>query len=181
MAVMHHQFESIHPFYDGNGRTGRILNVLYLVAQGLLDVPVLYLSRFITKNKNDYYHLLQAKRDTGHWEAWLLYMLEGVSQTAQDTIQLILGIKHLMADYKHRIRDELPKIYSQDLLNTIFRYPYTTIKALEQSLNVQRQTAARYLGQLEQAGFLTAHKIGKQKYFINTPLYNLLLQAGCAK
>jgi Fic family protein len=121
MAIVHHQFESIHPFYDGNGRTGRIINILYLVAKDLLDLPVLYLSRYIIQHKSDYYHQLQQVRETGEWEPWLLYMLEGIVQTAQSTISLIKGIKTQMQQYKHQIREQLPKIYRQELLNNLCR------------------------------------------------------------
>jgi len=110
LAVMHHQFESIHPFYDGNGRTGRILNILYLVKQGLLSSPIFYLPRFINQNKSEYYRLLQTVRDTGEWESWVLFMLEGVEQTSLQTTQLTLGIKELMLKYKHKMRNEVPKI-----------------------------------------------------------------------
>ena len=127
MAVIHHQFESIHPFYEGNGRTGRIINILYLVAKGLLNIPVLYLSRYVIRTKSECYRLLQQTRDTGDWEPWILYMLQGVQLTARQTIWIIGRIKALMMDYKHRIRAELPKIYSQDLLNNLFRHPYTKI------------------------------------------------------
>ena len=125
MAIIHHQFESIHPFYDGNGRTGRIINILYLVKCGLLDTPVLYLSRYINQNKNEYYRLLQAVRVEQSWEKWLLYMLDGVEQTSRQTTWLIRGIKELMQSYKNNIREQLHEIYSQDLLNNLFRHPYT--------------------------------------------------------
>lgn len=174
MAVIHHQFESIHPFYDGNGRTGRIINILYLVKQGLLKIPVLYLSRYINQNKSDYYRLLQATRDTGHWEPWLMFMLEGVEQTAKQTVALIEGIKTVMQTFKQKMRSELPKIYSQDLLNNIFRHPYTKIDFVMTELNVSRITAIRYLDQLIANGLLEKYKIGRDNYYINTALYNLL-------
>ena len=123
MAIIHHQFESIHPFYDGNGRTGRIINMLYLVAKDLLELPVLYLSRYLIQTKTGYYRELQAVRDTGDWEPWLLYILEGVSQTAKQTISLIGQIRELMQHTKHRMRDECPKIYRQELLNNLFNHP----------------------------------------------------------
>ena len=173
MAVVHHQFESIHPFYDGNGRTGRIINILYLVAKGLLNIPVLYLSRYIIRNKADYYRLLQAERDTGDWEPWILYMLDGVELTARQTIWIIGRIKEMMMDYKHRIRAELPKIYSQDLLNTLFRQPYTKIESVQNDLRVSRLTAAKYLEQLTEKGFIEKHKIGRYNYYVNRPLMNI--------
>lgn len=135
MAVIHHQFETIHPFYDGNGRAGRILNLLYLVLQGLLDIPILYLSRYIIRNKSEYYRLLQHVRDTGEWEPWVMYMLDAVEQTAQETIVLVESIRVLMLDYKHRIRDQYPRMYSQDLLNNLFRHPYTKIEFVVNDLS----------------------------------------------
>ena len=148
MALIHHQFESIHPFPDGNGRIGRILNVLYLTSKGLLDIPVLYLSRHITQTKADYYSLLQAVREEGAWERWVLYMLDAVAETSQTTLELVEGIRGQMAAVKHRMRAELPKIYSQDLLNNLFRHPYTRIEFVVNDLGVTRQTAAKYLDML---------------------------------
>lgn len=175
MAIIHHQFESIHPFYDGNGRTGRILNILYLVAKDLLNLPVLYLSRFIIHHKADYYAQLQGVRETGDWEPWLLYMLSGVSDTAKNTIQLITAIKQLMKDYKHRIREQLPKIYRQELLNNLFNHPYTKIEFVMSDLDVSRITATKYLDQLVEHQFLDKQKIGRANYYINAPLCDLLV------
>ncbi|RYZ56742.1 MAG: Fic family protein [Chitinophagaceae bacterium] len=174
MAVMHHQFETIHPFYDGNGRTGRILNILYLVQQGLLDLPVLYLSRYLIATKADYYRLLQSVRDTGEWQPWLLYMLKGVEVTAKQTVVLIEGIRRLMQDYKQQLRTGLPKIYSQDLLNNLFRHPYTKIEFVIAELQVSRPTATAYLEALVGAGLLQKFKLGKSNYYMNNQLYNLL-------
>jgi Fic family protein len=176
MAVIHHQFESIHPFYDGNGRTGRIINILYLVAKGLLNIPVLYLSRYVIRTKSEYYRLLQQTRDTGNWEPWILYMLQGVELTARQTIWIIGRIKALMMDYKHRIRAELPKIYSQDLLNNLFRHPYTKIEALQNDLQVSRLTATKYLDRLTDEGFAEKHKIGRYNYYINFPLMRIFTE-----
>ncbi|MEI6972120.1 MAG: Fic family protein [bacterium] len=175
MAVIHYQFESIHPFYDGNGRTGRILNILYLVANGLLDLPVLYLSRFIIQNKPDYYRLLQAVRDRAAWEEWLLFMLEGVAVTSRQAIELIVRIREMMLDYKHRIRKQFPRLYSQDLLNNLFRHPYTKIAIVQADLSVSRLTAARYLDQLAHAGYLEKRRYGRTNYYLNTPLVDLFL------
>ena len=175
MAVIHYQFESIHPFYDGNGRTGRIINILYLVAKGLLDIPVLYLSRYIIRNKADYYRLLQATRDTGDWEPWILYMLEGVELTSRQTIWIIQQIKKIMMVYKHRIRTELPKLYSQDLLNNLFRHPYTKIESVQTDLHVTRLTAAKYLQLLTEKGFIEKHKIGRYNYYVNRPLMSIFM------
>lgn len=176
MAVIHHQFESIHPFPDGNGRLGRILNVLYLTRVGLLDIPVLYLSRAITGSKGEYYRLLQAVRDDGAWEAWVLYMLRAVASTSRTTLELIDGVRGQMADYKHRIRRDMPKLYSQDLLNNLFRHPYTRIEFLQNDLDITRQTAARYLDQLADAGFVKKHQAGRNNYYINTSLIALFMR-----
>lgn len=176
MAIIHHQFESIHPFYDGNGRTGRIVNILYLVAQDLLNLPVLYLSRYIIRNKAGYYHHLQQVRETGDWEPWLLYMLDGVIDTAQATIKLIGQIKQLMQKYKQRMRQELPKLYRQELLNNLFNHPYTKIEFVMDDLGVSRITATKYLEQLTAEGFLHKEKIGRTNYFINQPLCALLIE-----
>jgi Fic family protein len=174
MALIHHQFESIHPFPDGNGRIGRILNVLYLTRTGLLESPVLYLSRAITRSKGEYYRLLQAVRDEGDWESWVLYMLRAVSSTSQVTLELIDGIRTQMADMKRSLRRELPKLYSQDLLNNLFRHPYTRIEYVQADLSVTRQTAARYLDQLVAAGFLVKLQLGRNNYYVNRSLVALL-------
>lgn len=176
MAIIHHQFESIHPFYDGNGRTGRIINILYLVAKGLLNLPVLYLSRFIIHNKTAYYNELQAVRDTNDWEPWLLYMLNGIIDTAQNTISLITQMKNLMSDVKHRMRSELPKIYRQDLLNNLFNHPYTKIDFVIEDLGVTRITASKYLEKLVEKGFLEKQKLGRTNYYMNHPLCLLLAE-----
>lgn len=173
MAIIHHQFESIHPFYDGNGRTGRVINILYLVKEGLLSLPILYLSRYINQYKSEYYRLLQVVRDEGAWQDWLLYMLRGVELTARQTIELIQAIKELMQNYKHRIRAELKQVYSQDLLNNLFKHPYTKITFVMEELGVSRPTAANYLKQLCAHGFLEKHQLGRENYYINRPLFEL--------
>lgn len=175
MAIIHYQFESIHPFYDGNGRTGRILNILYLVQQQLLDIPVLYLSRYIIENKGEYYRLLQDVRNNENWEGWILYMLDGIEKTAIETIEVIGQIRTLMADYKKRLRDNF-KFYSQDLLNNLFCHPYTKIEFIERDLGVTRKTAAKYLEELATAGLLRKEKIGVSHYFVNEPLYSIFTQ-----
>jgi Fic family protein len=174
MAVIHYQFETIHPFYDGNGRTGRILNMLYLVMEDLLTLPILYLSRYIIRRKGDYYRLLQNVRSTDEWEPWLLYMLDAVEQTSQETIVLVNNITSLMMDYKHRIRSMHPRIYSQDLINNLFRHPYTKIEFVQNDLKVSRLTAAKYLDLLTEDGFLVKEKVWRSNYYINTPLFELL-------
>lgn len=173
MALIHHQFESIHPFYDGNGRTGRIINVLYLVKEGLLDTPVLYLSRAIVRSKADYYLRLQDVRERDQWERWVEYMLVAVERTAIDGIATIQAIKAALMDYKHRIRDGY-KFYSQDLINNLFSHPYTRIEFLQHDLGVSRITATRYLDALAADGLLRKLKVGRSNYFINEPLYRIL-------
>ena len=173
MALIHHQFESIHPFYDGNGRTGRIINVLYLVKQHLLDTPVLYMSRHIVRTKPDYYRLLQEVRDSDHWEDWVLYMLTAVQTTAAAGISTVHAIKSVLLDYKHRIREQ-HKFYSQDLINNLFSHPYTKIDYIERDLQVSRLTASKYLEALTASGFLHKRKIGRTNYYVNRPLYDIL-------
>lgn len=177
MAVIHHQFESIHPFYDGNGRTGRIINILYLVKQGLLGLPVLYLSRYINQHKADYYHLLQDVRDQQNWQEWILFMLEAVAQTSQQTTVLVTDIRELMKHHKKVLRQS-SKIYSQDLINNLFSHPYTKIEFVVRELDVTRQTASRYLEEIVSLGLLSKHKVGKDNYYLNNDLYQLLLGVG---
>jgi Fic family protein len=174
MALIHYQFESIHPFYDGNGRTGRIINVLYLVKEGLLDIPILYLSRYIMSTKSDYYRLLQAVRARDAWEEWVLYLLTAVEQTASGAIKTIAVIRDLLLDTKHRIRGEY-KFYSQDLINNLFSHPYTRIEFVQRDLNVSRLTASRYLEALTAGGILRKQKGGRSNYYINAGLYALLV------
>jgi len=177
MALIHHQFESIHPFYDGNGRTGRIVCVLYLVKQRLLDIPILYLSRQIVRTKPEYYRLLQAVRTSDAWEAWVLYMLTAVEQTARQGIATIHAIRDALLDLKHRIRAR-HKFYSQDLINNLFLHPYTKIDLLKDDLGVSRLTATKYLDLLAADGILEKRRIGRSNYYINTRLYDILTGAG---
>lgn len=174
MALIHHQFENIHPFYDGNGRTGRIVNVLYLVKERLLDIPVLYLSRAIVRTKADYYRMLQSVRDQDAWEEWILYMLTAVESTARGAIRTIEQIREALLQTKHRIRERHKKIYSQDLINNLFTHPYTKIEFVQNDLGVSRLTAAKYLDLLAQDGFLLKQKVGRSNYYINTALYPIL-------
>lgn len=173
MPIIHFQFESIHPFLDGNGRTGRLLNILYLVQQGLLDIPVLYLSSYIIKNKSDYYRLLQEVRTKGSWEEWIVWMLKGVELTAKETIVVVNKIKLLMDDYKKEIRSNY-SFYSHDLINILFKHPYTKNSFLERELKIHRNTASSYLNTLAEAGLLTKVKIGKFNYYINVALLQIL-------
>lgn len=174
MAIVHHQFESIHPFYDGNGRTGRIINILYLILRDLLDIPVLYLSRYIITHKADYYRLLQEVRTEDKWEEWILYMLEAVEQTSLDTLELINNISDLMIKTQDKITQELPKIYSKDLVETLFMHPYTKIEFLVDKLHTTRQTASKYLIELEKIGILKNIQIKNSKYYINIELFAML-------
>ena len=174
MAIAHHQFESIHPFYDGNGRTGRILNLLMLQREGLLDLPVLYLSRYITSTKNQYYQLLQSTSETQNWVDWCVYIVKGVALTAKNEVKLVKNLRDLMQATKHRLRNELPKIYSQELLNNLFRYPYTKIELLEKDLGVSRITAAKHLDALAVKGFVEKTKIGRKNFYINRPIFTFL-------
>ena len=177
MALVHHQFESIHPFYDGNGRVGRILNILYLVMHQLLDIPILYLSRHITSNKNEYYRLLQLVRETGSCDEWVIYILDGVESTAKETIDLVQEIKIQMMSAKRKIRTDAPKIYSQDLLNNLFRHPYTKIAYLMKDVGVTRVTAKKYLEELVDKGILNKQKIGRDNYYINVALCEVLIRS----
>jgi Fic family protein len=179
MALIHHQFESIHPFYDGNGRTGRIINVLYLVQQRLLEIPVLYLSRHIVRTKADYYRLLQAVRNADAWEAWVLYMLEAVEQTAREGIATIEAIRRALLEVKHLIRAEY-RFYSQDLINNLFSHPYTKIQFIERDLGVSRLTATKYLDALAAAGVLRKEKVGRSNYYINHALVAILAGGAAA-
>jgi len=171
MAIIHYQFETIHPFYDGNGRTGRIINILYLILNDLLDIPILYLSNYIIKNKSDYYRLLQEVRTKDNWEEWIIYMLDGVEQTSLDTIELIKDISTMMDNTKNIIQEKLPKIYSKDLVEILFNHPYTKIDFLMNILGLTRQTASKYLKQLETLGILESIKIKNSKFYINVELF----------
>lgn len=175
MAVIHHRFETIHPFYDGNGRTGRIVNILFLVKEGLLDLPILYLSRYISQTKQRYYQELQTVRDAGQWEPWLLYMIKGVSETARHTCVLVASIGRLLQRHKHAIREHY-RFYSRDLINDIFRHPYTKVAFVQQDLGVSRATATRYLDALAEGGILDKHRLGRENYYVNRELVDLLFQ-----
>ena len=173
MAIIHYQFESIHPFYDGNGRTGRILNILYLILTGLQKLPILYLSNHIIQHKSDYYRLLQGVREKGDWESWISYMIRGVENTAKETIQLIEALKVLIAEMKNQLQNNY-KFYSQELLNNLFAHPYTKIEFLVRDLGVSRITAANYLNQLASDGVLRKERLGTGNYYVNERLFDLL-------
>jgi Fic family protein len=171
MAIIHYQFETIHPFYDGNGRTGRIVNILYLILNNLLDLPILYLSNYIIKNKADYYRLLQEVRTKNNWEEWVIYMLDGVEKTSIETIELIQDISTMMDKTKKTIRDKLPKIYSKDLIETLFNHPYTKIEFLVDALKIHRDTASKYLKELETLGIVQSLQIKNSKFYVNVELF----------
>jgi Fic family protein len=173
MAIIHFQFESIHPFYDGNGRTGRIINILYLILERVQTLPILYLSNYIIKHKADYYRYLQKVRDENLWEEWIIFMVKGAEETARETIELITKIKKLMLNYKHKLRDNY-KFYSQDLLNNLFKHPYTKIEFVVNDLGVSRLTAANYLNKLAEDNMLRKEKLGTGNYYINEELFELL-------
>lgn len=181
MAIIHHQFESIHPFYDGNGRTGRIIAILYLVVNDLLDLPILYLSRYITHNKGEYYRLIQRIRDNDpdnaeDWEKWVLFILKGVEETAIETIRLVKSISALMAKYKNILKSLFGKQYKHELLNNLFFHPYTKIEFMERDMSVQRKTAAKYLDTIvSETGLLKKQKLGRSNYYINTELMELFI------
>jgi len=177
MALIHFQFESIHPFYDGNGRSGRILNVLYLVLKDLLELPILYLSSYIIKHKNDYYRLLREVRTKQNYTEWVLYMLDAVRVTADDTCKLVENIEKLMNNTQKKLQIELPKIYSKDLVEVLFLHPYTRIETMVDRLNITRKTASKYLKEIEKIGLLKEIKIGRNRYFINIELYEYLKKA----
>ena len=174
MAIQHYQFESIHPFYDGNGRTGRILNILYLIMAGLLEQPILFLSGYIIENKSEYYRLLQEVRTNNKWEDWILYILKGVEITAHATINQVTEINTLFEQTKEKTRMEIPKIYSKELIELLFEHPYSKSEYLENRLSISRITAAKYLKALENIGILQSKKVWKETLYINTALFELL-------
>lgn len=179
-AIIHHQFESIHPFYDGNGRTGRIIAVLYLVINDLIDLPILYLSRYITHNKAEYYRLLQEVRNNDgnnkqEWEDWILFMLKGIEETSAETIRLVKGISALMMEYKQKLRPLFGKQYKHELLNNLFSHPYTKIEFIERDMMVQRQTASKYMDMIVDTGLLSKIKLGRSNYYMNIKLIDLFI------
>ncbi len=174
MAVLHYQFESIHPFHDGNGRTGRILNILFLVFSGLLQNPILYLSKYILENKSDYYIKLRGVTERGEWEEWILYMLSAVEETAKYTEKKIQDICALMEDTAQTIKKESPHIYSKELVDVLFKLPYCKRKFLVDAGIVKDKTAGRYLMELEKIGILKGEKVGREKLYFNKAFFDLL-------
>ena len=174
LAVLHFQFESIHPFYDGNGRTGRIINILYLILKGYLDIPILYLSSYIIKHKNEYYTHLQKVRTDAKWENWIIFILKGIEATSRQTIEKVRKIKTLIDQTIETVKEKCPKIYSKELVETLFENPYCKGEFVEKSTGVERKAAARYLNQLKEAGILDCQKIGQTNIYINIKLMELL-------
>jgi len=174
LAVLHYQFESIHPFYDGNGRTGRILNILYLIMNGLIDIPILYLSSYIIENKQDYYRLLNQTNKTGEWEDWILYMLKAIQSTSMQTIDKISRILNLLELTIQNVQIKAPKIYTKELVELLFEQPYSKIEFVVNQLHVERKAASRYLKELEQIGILQSQKAGRETIYINTGLIEIL-------
>ena len=180
MAIIHYQFESIHPFSDGNGRTGRIINILYLILNGLLDIPVLYLSSYIIKTKNQYYSLLKKlnnpkeAEENEAWEEWILYMLDGIEKTSNESLELIKKISKLMNEFEAEIKEKESKIYRKELLEIRFQHPYTKIEFLIDTMGISRQTASSYLEKIVGIGLLRKEKIWKENFYINTKLWEAL-------
>lgn len=174
MAVLHYQFETIHPFYDGNGRTGRIINILYLILKGYLDIPILYLSSYIIRNKAKYYNLLLSVTRNQNWEDWILFILRGIEETASETIQKIKEIRDLLDTTIEYVKDKASKIYSKELVESLFVNPYSKVDFIVKAVNVERKAASRYLHQLEEIEVLESIKIGKENIFINKKLVELL-------
>tara|TARA_R110000823_G_scaffold266883_1_gene386870 strand:+ start:305418 stop:306353 length:936 start_codon:yes stop_codon:yes gene_type:complete len=174
MALIHYQFEAIHPFTDGNGRTGRIILLLYLKIENLLNIPAIYLSEFIIKNKADYYTKLQNVTEKGAWEEWVLYMLEMISFTAKKGLKLLEQVNQLMQAYAEEVKVSLPKVYSKDLIEILFRLPYTKRQHLIDASLGTAKTVGNYLNDLEDAGFLSSEKVGKEKLYFNFRLMEVL-------
>lgn len=174
MAVLHYQFETIHPFLDGNGRAGRILNVLYLILKGYLDIPILYPSSYIIEHKDDYYRFSRAVTAAGEWEQWILFMLDAIRATSLDTIARVQEIRKELDRTVDEVKTELPRIYTKELVETLFVHPYSKIEFLVNALGVERKAASRYLHSLEELGFLESQKVGREKIYINVRLMTIL-------
>jgi len=174
LAVLHYQFESIHPFYDGNGRTGRILNILYLILNDLIDIPILYLSSYIIENKPDYYRLLNQTNRLGEWEEWILFMLKAVEITSIQTIEKINTIRKLLDSTIEKVQLDSPKIYKKELVELLFEQPYSKIEFVVNQIKVERKAASRYLKELEKIGVLESQKVGRETVYINKELIEIL-------
>ncbi|RCW60335.1 Fic family protein [Halanaerobium sp. ST460_2HS_T2] len=174
MAVIHYQFESIHPFYDGNGRTGRIINILYLVLKDILDSPILYLSKYILENKNRYYTLFKEVRENKSWDQWIIYFLKALAETARTSLNILKEINLLIEETALEMQQKVPKIYSRELLELLFIEFYTKISYIQEGLGVTRKTASNYLSTLENKGFLSSEKLGREKIYKNIRLFELI-------
>lgn len=174
LAILHYQFESIHPFYDGNGRTGRILNILYLILNGLLDIPILYLSSYIIDNKTVYYKLLNNTNRTGEWEEWIIFMLQAIEMTSIQTIEKISLIRQLLDRTIEKVQKYALKIYKKELVELLFDQPYSKIEFVVNRLNIERKAASRYLQELERIGILKSQKVGRETLYINKELIKVL-------
>lgn len=174
MAIMHYQFEAIHPFPDGNGRTGRILNILYLIHQELLDLPILYLSRFFIQNRLEYYRYLREVTEEGKWEQWILYVLAAVEQTSRETAAMIEGINTLIGDFTEKAHGKTRAIEREGFIDLLFKWPYCKINIVERELQCSRITATKYLNEIADLGLLERQKMGREYYYINSSLMDLL-------
>lgn len=174
MAILHYQFEAIHPFTDGNGRTGRILNVLYLCNEKLIDLPVIYLSKFILDNKNDYYKFLREVTENKKWESWILFMLDGVNETAKLTLQKVNAIYEEYLSVIEKVKEKAPDIYTHELIEVIFNQPYCKIAILEAKKIASRNTASKYLRRLEELGIFVSEVVGRETLYKNISLFNIL-------
>ncbi len=176
MAILHYQFESIHPFYDGNGRTGRILNILYLILNDLIDVPILYLSSYIITNKPEYYRLLNQTNRTGNWEEWIMFMLKAIESNSKATIARITDIKDQLDSTITEVQEKAPKLYRKELVELLFEQPYAKIEFVVNKLGVERKAASRYLKELENIGIVESQKVGRETLYINKELIEILKQ-----
>ncbi len=174
LAILHYQFESIHPFYDGNGRTGQILNILYLILNELIDVPILFLSSYIIANKPEYYRLLNQTNQTGRWEEWIMFMLRAVESTSRDTIARITNIKYQLDSTIIKVQEKAPKVYRKELVELLFEQPYSKIEFVVNKLGVERKAASRYLKELEDIGIVESQKVGRETLYINKELIDIL-------
>lgn len=178
-AILHYQFETVHPFYDGNGRTGRIMNILYLILKRHIDTPILYLSSYIIENKAEYYRLLLRVTTDEEWQPWILYFLKGIEVTAKETIAKIQRMKELMDETIEYVRKTSPRIYSKELVETLFLHPYCKSVFVENGVGIERKAASRYLHQLNDTGVLEIVRIGRENLYINKKLMELLKDKRC--
>lgn len=174
MAIMHYQFEAIHPFPDGNGRTGRILNILYLMHQELLDLPILYLSRFFIQNRLEYYRYLREVTEKGKWDQWILYVLAAVEQTSRETAAMIEEINTLIGNFTEQAHGKTRAIEREGFIDLLFKWPYCKITIVERELECSRITATKYLNEIAELGLLKRQKMGREYYYINRSLMDLL-------